>query len=196
MFRVPISVAIILLIAFGGATASAVYAMRATIGFGSINLGAWRAWPLAQTEAADPYAKAHRARTGKLLLGDAEGLAFFAERDSDGNRLITNCRYTIVGQTPPARFWTLHATDTDDVLLEVNPQFPSAYHSHHVQKDQTGEFEVRVSSRPQPGNWLAIGQDFKPFKLVLTLFDTPTTGSSRLIDLEMPEIFGAGCPDG
>lgn len=196
MFRVPISVAIILLIAFGGATASAIYALKVTVGFGSIELGAWKAWPAAHTEHADPYAKAHRARSGKLLLGDAEGLVFIAERDSEGNRLITSCRYIVVGETPPARFWTLHATDANDVLLETGEQFPSAYHSHNVLKGQSGEFEIRAANRPQPGNWLATGQENRPFKLVLTLFDTPTTGSSRVNDLQMPDIFGDECFDG
>lgn len=196
LLRVPISVAIILLIAFGGATVSTVYALKATVGFGSINLGAWKAWPAAHTEDADPYAKAHRARTGKLLLGDAEGLVFYAERDNEGNRLVTNCRYNVVGETPPARFWTVHATDANDVLLEAGAQFPSAYHSHHVLKGQSGEFEFKVSNRPQPGNWLATGQKAEPFKLVLTLFDSPTIGSSRFIDLQMPDIFNSGCPDG
>lgn len=196
MFRVPIFVAIILLIAFGGATASAIYALRATVGFGSIGLGAWKAWPAAHTEYADPYAKAHRARSGKILLGDAEGLVFTAERDNDGNRLITNCRYVVVGETPPARFWTLHATDANDVLLVADEQFPSAYHSHNVLKGQAGEFEFSVGNHPQSGNWLATGQEIKPFKLVLTLFDTPTTGNSGVNDLKMPDIFGGTCLDG
>lgn len=196
MLRVPFSVAIILLIAFGGATASAVYALKATVGFGSIGLGAWRAWPEAHTENADPYAKAHRARSGKLLLGDAEGLAFIAERDDEGNRLFTNCSYIIVGETPPARFWTLHATDANDVLLEAGEQFPSAFHSNNVLKEQNGAFEISIADRPQPGNWLATGKENKPFKLVLTLFDTPTTGGSRVNDLKMPDILGRVCPDG
>lgn len=196
MLRVPISVAIILLIAFGGATASAVYALKVTVGFGSIGLGAWRAWPAAHTENADPYAKAHRARSGRLLLGDAEGLVFIAERDDAGGRLITNCRYIVVGETPPARFWTLHATDANDTLLEAGEQFPTAFHSNNVLKAQSGAFEISVANRPQPGNWLATGQEGKPFKLVLTLFDTPTTGGSRVNELKMPDIIGGACPNG
>jgi hypothetical protein len=185
-----------LLIAFGGATASAVYALKVTIGFGSIAIGGWQAWPLAQTENADPYAKAHRARAGKLLLGGAEGLVFFADRDSDGGRLSNDCTYVVVGQTPPARFWTLHATDENNVLLDVDEEFPSSYHSQNVLKDQSGGFEINVGRRPAPGNWLATGDQNKFFKLVLTLFDTPTAGSSRLIDLQMPDILSEECQDG
>ncbi|MEX3008080.1 DUF1214 domain-containing protein [Hoeflea sp. TYP-13] len=196
MFRVPATIAAIFLIAFGGAMLTAVYALKATIGFGSIAIGPWTAWPLAQTEQADPYAKAHRARAGQLLLGDAEGLVFVASSDSAGSRLSGNCDYVVSGRTPPARFWTLHTTGTDEALLQVDQSFPAAYHSQNVLKTQKGEFSIGVSGQPKPGNWLATGETSRPFKLVLTLFDTPTAGSSRLIELQMPEILREECRDG
>ncbi len=195
MFRVPISIAVILLIAFGGAAASAVYALKATVGFGAIDIGPWKAWPRAQSENADPYAKAHRARTGKLLLGGAEGLTFLAVTDSEGGRLATECSYAVTGRTPLARLWTLHATDDNDQLLDVDGRFPSAFHSENVLKDETGAFEIQVGNKPRSGNWLATGDRRQPFRLVLTLFDTPTASSSRLIDLQMPDIVRTGCPD-
>ncbi|MCY6381513.1 DUF1214 domain-containing protein [Hoeflea prorocentri] len=196
MFRVPATIAAIFVIAFGGAMLSAAYALKATVGFGSISLGPWKAWPHAQTEKADPYAKAHRARAGRLLLGGAEGLVFIAGADSSGARLQTGCDYTIQGQTPPARFWTLHVTDNDDSLLPVDQVFPAAYHSQNVLKQQNGTFEITASTLPRSGNWLALDGQDQPFKLVLTLFDTPTAGSSRLIELQMPQIVAGECRDG
>ncbi|MCP4315210.1 MAG: DUF1214 domain-containing protein [Hyphomicrobiales bacterium] len=193
MFRVPATIAAIFLLAFGGAMLTAVYALKVTIGFGSIDIGPWAAFPLAQTEQADPYAKAHRARAGRLLLGDAEGLVFVASVDTAGSRLIGNCDYTVSGQTPPARFWTLHITDTNDTLLPVETSFPAAFHSQNVLRAQKGEFAIAVGKQPKPGNWLATGNTSSAFKLVLTLFDTPTAGSSRLIELQMPEIVRGEC---
>ncbi len=195
MFRVPFLIALILVIAFGGATASAIYALRATVGFGSIDIGPWKAWPLAQTENADPYAKAHRARAGKLLLGQAEGLAFVATNDSNGDALTTDCRYMVRGRTPQARLWTLHATDANDALMQIDRGFPQAYPSQSVLKDPAGIFEIEIANRPAAGNWLAVAKGSMPFKLVLTLFDTPTASSSRLIDLYMPDIVRLGCAD-
>ena len=52
--------------AFGVGIVSTVSALKATVGFGAISLGPWVAFPDAQTENTDPYAKAHRARAGKL----------------------------------------------------------------------------------------------------------------------------------
>ena len=196
MFRVPLTIAFIFLIAFGGATASAILAMRATVGFGSIDIGPWTAWPDAQTEAADPYAKAHRARDGELLLGGAEGLRFMAGLDDEGQALVTRCDYTLTGVTPPARFWTLHVVDEDEALLLAGDGLPSTYHSQNVLKNQDGTFVITASQKPQTGNWLATGNTAASYQLVLTLFDTPTAGSSRLVDLQMPQIKRGTCHDG
>ncbi len=195
MLRVPATIVAILVLAFGGAGLTAVYALKATVGFGSIELGQWTAFPLAHKEQADPYAKAHRARAGKLLLGDAEGLVFVAGTDGSGAQLIGNCQYVVTGQTPPARFWTLHTTGTDNQLLPVEPAFPSSFHSQNVLKDQSGDFAIVVSDRPKPGNWLAVSGTKDPFNLVMTLFDTPTAGSSRLLELQMPRIERGSCAD-
>ncbi|MEM6461271.1 MAG: DUF1214 domain-containing protein [Pseudomonadota bacterium] len=193
MLRVPATIALILALAFGGAMITSVYALRATVGFGSIDIGPWTARPLAQTTRADPYSKAHRAQAGQLLLGDAEGLVFVATRDSAGARLVGRCSYTVSGQTPPARFWTLHTTDTNDSLLSVGAAFPAAFHSDNVLKSEDGAFDIVVGQKPMPGNWLSTGQYDEAFKLVLTLFDTPTAGSSRLLELQMPRIVLGAC---
>ena len=195
MFRVPATIAAILALAFGGAVLTAVYALKATVGFGSIELGQWSAFPLAHKEQADPYAKAHRARSGKLLLGDAEGLVFIASSDGNGAKLVGNCNYVVAGQTPPARFWTLHATGKGNQLLPADPAFPSSFHSQNVLKEQSGNFSIAVSDRPKPGNWLAVGKSKGRFNLVMTLFDTPTAGSSRLLELQMPRIERGECAD-
>lgn len=196
MFRVPLTIAFIFLIAFGGATASAILALKATVGFGAIEIGPWTAWPEAQTETADPYAKAHRARTGLLLLGGAEGLRFTADLDNEGHALVTRCDYTLSGVTPPARFWTLHAIDEAGALLLAGDGLPSTYHSQNVLKNEDGTFVITASGKPKTGNWLATGNKAVPYQLVLTLFDTPTAGSSRLVDLQMPQIKRGTCHDG
>ena len=109
--------------------------------------------------------------------------------------MLTECSYSVSGRTPLSRLWTLHATDEDDQLLEVNRRFPTAYHSQNVLKDESGAFEIHIGNRPRSGNWIATGDRRQPFRLVLTLFDTPTASSSRLIDLQMSDIIKIECPD-
>ena len=192
MFRVPLLVALGLIVAFGVGILSTLYALDATIGFGSIKLGAWEAFPRAQTSDADPYARSHRAKSGKLLYGSAEGLAFSASTDDRGEPLNGVCTYRISGQTPPARLWTLFVARNDGRPLALTSNRPSATNSWKVLRNADSSFTVTVSSAPQAGNWLAVPAR-GPFKLALTLLDTPTAGSSGLIDLTMPRIERIRC---
>ncbi|OBZ96006.1 membrane protein [Pararhizobium polonicum] len=194
MFRIPLLVAIALSVAFGVGIVSTVSALKATVGFGSIALGPWVAFPEAQTENTDPYAKAHRARAGKLLYGGAEGLQFTASVDSAGGTLSSGCTYDIAGTTPPARFWTLYATNANDQPIKPGPGLPAATNAWTVLREPDSSFIIHVSPVAQPDNWLALSR-VGSFKLVLTLLDTPTAGSSGLIDLTMPKIVKTGCPD-
>ncbi len=192
MFRVPLLFALALGVAFGVGILSSVMALKATAGFGAITLGPWTAFPDAQTINADPYAKAHRARAGKLLLGGAEGLSFVASVDSDGAGLTSTCDYEINGITPPARFWTLHVDDTDDAVTAPGDGRPAGLNAWTALRRADGTFSIGISAEAKPGNWLALDTT-GPFRLVLTLLDTPTAGSSGVIDLAMPAILRKGC---
>ncbi|HVK91834.1 MAG TPA: DUF1214 domain-containing protein [Mycoplana sp.] len=194
MFRIPLLVALALAIIFGFGTLSAVWALKATIGFGSIALGPWVAYPAAQTDSADPYAKAHRARDGALLFGSAEGLMFRASHDSGGRTLSGRCAYDVVGLTPPARFWTLHATTPDGRPLRLAAALPAGLNSWTALHGADNTVTIHVAASAHPGNWLAVAPD-QTFRLVLTLLDTPTAGSSGVIDLAMPAIAQTGCGD-
>lgn len=192
MLRLPILVAIALAIAFAGGIASSIYALKRFQGFDTIAIGPWLARPDLQTDRADPYAKAHRARQGDVLLGEAEGLVFTASTDGAGRPLSGTCSYVISGSTPSARFWTLRATDPEGRPLDGNPDLPHAFQSHDVLRDSTGAFTITASARPAPGNWLAMNHE-GPISFVLTLLDTPTAGNAGLIKLAMPSIRRTGC---
>lgn len=192
MFRLPLLVALGLIIAFGGGIGSTLIALDATTGFGAIKLGAWEAFPQAQTVDADPYAKAHRADGGKLLLGSAEGLSFTAAVDDAGAALDGHCTYMISGQTPQARMWTLFATGPDRRPPQADSERPQALNSRTVLRKSDGSFEIAISATAAPGNWLAVAPG-APFRLTLTLLDTPTAGSSGLLDLTMPKLAKIGC---
>lgn len=193
MFRLPLLVALSLAIAFSLGIWSVLLALEATTGFGAIRLGAWEAFPEAQTAEADPYAKAHRANSGQLLLGSAEGLRFSARVDDEGQPLDGNCTYSLSGQTPPTRLWTLFA-EIDGLPPRVDDPLPRALNAQTVLRRADGSFVISVSATAEPVNWLAV-RGAKPFRLVLTLLDTPTAGSSGLIDLSMPRLERIGCGD-
>lgn len=181
-----------LIIAFGGGILISLYTLDATSGFGAIKLGAWEAFPELQTEDADPYAKSHRARAGRLLYGSAEGLMFTAKVDDQGNRLDAACRYRLRGQTPPARIWTLFTADNGGNPASLQTGLPGAMNSWTVLRRADSGFSIDISAQARPGNWLAVPAA-GTFQLVLTLFDTPTAGSSGVIDLAMPKLEKTGC---
>ncbi|MFA7415388.1 MAG: DUF1214 domain-containing protein [Rhizobium sp.] len=192
MFRVPLLIAVALAIAFGVGLASTISALNASVGFGAIRLGVWSSFPQAQTAAADPYAKSHRAKAGRLLYGSAEGLAFTASEDEEGRRLTGLCRYRLYGKTPAARLWTLYAADASGMPLPTPAELPSTFNSQSVLRARDGSFEISISTTAQPNNWLALPKA-SGFTLVLTLLDTPAAGSSGLIGLEMPKVEQIGC---
>lgn len=192
MFRVPLLVAVVLGIAFVGGIFSTLWALDATVGFGAIRLGAWEAFPDAQTADADPYAKAHRAEGGKLLYGSAEGLSFQADRDDEGAALSAACNYRLSGQTPIARVWSLTVAGRDGRALADPEGRPMALNSWTVLRRKDTGFEIELSGEARPGNWLFLPGE-GPFRLVLTLLDTPTAGSSGLLDLAMPSLTRLGC---
>ncbi|SSC66017.1 DUF1214 domain-containing protein [Ciceribacter selenitireducens] len=192
MFRVPLLIAVALVIAFGGGILTTLSALNASAGFGAIRLGVWSAFPDVQTADADPYAKSHRAKAGRLLYGSAEGLSFTASSDEDGNLLTGTCSYRIVGRTPAARLWTLYAADPDGKPLVPRADLPFAHNSQGILRHRDGSFEISVSATARPMNWLAL-PNTGAFSLVLTLLDTPAAGSSGLIGLEMPKVESLGC---
>lgn len=194
VFRLPFLVLISLAIAFGAGTWSTWVAMQATSGFGALALGPWRAFPDLQSAAADPYAKAHRANDGRLLLGRAEGLVFTAGADSSGKPLSGACSYEIAGDTPAARFWTLRITDADGLPLKARAGLPSSLDAWQVVRRDNGTFSVKVGAAAQSGNWLAM-QSPGPVHFVLTLIDTPTAGATGLTVTDMPSIELLGCAD-
>src|SRR5689334_20338042 len=60
--------------------------------------GPWKTWINAGGLAADPYTRAHIARSGDLPITSASGLTFFASTDSDGGRLRSYCDYEIIAR--------------------------------------------------------------------------------------------------
>ena len=183
---------IALVIAVGGGTMSAWYAVNRFDGFGALTIGRWTAHPEAGTPLSDPYAKARAAREGAFPLGSTEGLAFYAYSDGQGKTLDRRCSYKVEGNSPNSRFWTLYAADRTLVALDPGQNRLPAIHSRQIFRKQDGQFIVNVSAKAQPGNWLAITGRGRMVH-VMTLYDTPVGGNSGLVDMKFPSVTRTGC---
>lgn len=169
-------------------------ALKATSGFGALTLGPWSAYPEIQTADADPYARAHRAGDGKLLLGRAEGLVFTAETDSADRPLLGRCVYQVEGSVPTARFWTFRVTGAEGRPAPPQAQAPASLQSWRLLHRPDGSFEATVGGPPATGNWVSVARS-GPVRFVITLIDTPTAASVGLTGADMPEIVRGSCAD-
>ncbi|ADZ71364.1 DUF1214 domain-containing protein [Polymorphum gilvum] len=170
---------------------SAYHAIDRESLFHSVRIGVWGTHPHAGTPQADPYSAAMYARTGRVPLASGEGIAFTAKTDSSGATLTAACDYLIEGATPPARLWTLTATDSHGRLVETLAGRSNLIGAHLLRRPD-GSFEIVASVRPQPGNWLPTGNG-DGLAFVLRLYDAPITTGSSLAGLTMPKISRKNC---
>jgi hypothetical protein len=160
--------------------------------FGAIEAGPWTGWPRSGTSDVDPYTRAMMAYSGEMPLSASEGLSFVAHADSNGADLNSDCDYTVKGEMPRARFWTL--------TLLSPAGFPVAtkggrqgFTSSEVLRGGGGEFEIALSRHARPGNWLPIG-DTSKFILVLHLYDSELSSATVALDAaNMPQIVRGRC---
>jgi hypothetical protein len=192
MLKNALQTLLVFAIAIGLGGASVWYALDAQSGVGAIRIGPWTAFPDIGTPEADPYTQARVAREGVLPLGRAEGLAFVADRDSSGAALRRECRYSIDGSFPTARFFTLYAADAALDLIETGKPRRAVLQSQQLLRRPDDTALISAGRKPQPGNWLAV-TGTGPLAFVLSFYDTPIASSTGLSDVKLPDIRKAGC---
>ncbi|MGB7175897.1 MAG: DUF1214 domain-containing protein [Xanthobacteraceae bacterium] len=162
------------------------------VAFGSLNIGAWTAWPKSGSVDIDPYARANIARTGELPTGMGDGVAFYARSDDARNSFDGRCSFTVSGMTPVARYWTITLYNPEGKLV-ANTIDRHSFTSDEIVRDSDGGFTITAAPLARPGNWLPTGGADK-FVLVLRLYDTPigvSTGTTK--EGPMPAIVRKGC---
>jgi len=193
MLKPFLLVLLTLVIAIGGGIGSVFYALDGNANFGAIEIGPWVASPEIGTAEADPYARARYAREGELALGQAEGVEFRATADSSGERLNLRCCYRLEGATPPARYWTLYATDENKQPLEgIGSRRPATSSLGILRQTDNSSFTITVGSEPAAGNWMPV-TGAGSMQLVLTLYDTPLANRSDVSDSVLPSIRRVAC---
>ena len=160
-------------------------------GFGAYHVGPWTAWPRVGGPDSDPYSRAALARRGEAPLGRDEGLMFVANLDSHGNPLDGQCEYRVTNSSTAARFWTLSLANATGAPL-VNSVGRYFYTSSDVLRREGGAFDIVVSRRARPGNWLSPAEA-GTFVLVLRLYEESIDTSARLDASHLPSIMRLGC---
>ncbi len=172
---------------------SAWWALDHGIGFESIELGAWTAWPTAGSEDADPYLKARLARSGEFVLSAAEGVALTATTDDAGAALLSSCTYRVAGKMPGAQWWTLTVYRDSDLGLMSTPAERTSLRSDLVLREPDDSIVITVSPEARGGNWLPVDPQAGAERLVLRLYDTPLATGGKLADADMPKVELVSC---
>jgi hypothetical protein len=167
------------------------YALTQNLSFGALELGAWKGFPRNGTVAIDPYARASIARNGELPVGSGDGVAFTTAADDDGRALDGRCDVVVRGTTPPARYFTL-TLYTPSGELVANSLGRHGFTSEELVRDASGEFDITVSPRARPGNWLPTG-GIENYLLMLRFYDTSLGIATRAgREAPMPTIRSIG----
>jgi hypothetical protein len=118
--------------------------------------GPWQLWTNAARSDADPYTRAHFARSGALLLSTEVAETYVARTDSDGMRLHSSCDYSVEGRDLPREWWSLAVFDDGGRLIS-NPAGRHAFTSDTVAPNPNGTFSVTLGRDARSGNWLPTG---------------------------------------
>jgi hypothetical protein len=158
------------IVAAGIGLGSTWFALTRNVAFGALSLGAWKAYPRSGTVGIDPYARAGIARNGELPIGIGDGISFTAAQDDAGRPLDGRCDVSLRGTTPPARYFTL-TLYTPSGELVANSLDRHGLTSQELIRNPNGDFDITISPRARPGNWLPTG-GIERYVLLLRFYDT------------------------
>lgn len=178
-----------------GGLGSSYYMVSAGSTLTTRTIGPWTTWKHEGRSDADPYTRAHFARSGTLNLTTDIATTYLASRDSDGLRLHSSCEYRISGKTLDARWWSITAFDDRGRLIR-NPSDRYTFTSDTVAISADGTFTVTLARDARPGNWLPTAGAGR-LTLAMTLLESEaaiagdTEAEAELF--ELPTIQRAGC---
>ncbi len=142
-------------------------------------VGPWASWLGEGNPKADPYTRAHLARSGRLPLTSTAARYFVANTDSDGRTLTADCEYAIVGSPLNARWWSLAVYDERGSLI-ANPSNRYSFNGEEAIRHANGSFRVNLARNARPENWLPSGAVDQNLMLMLRIYGPRETDSEGI----------------
>lgn len=158
-------------------------------------VGPWDGWVSEGNPSADPYTRAHVARSGRLPLTSTVARYFVARTDSAGRLLRSDCEYAIEGSPLNARWWSLAVYDEYGGLIE-NPSARYSFNSEEMLRHSDGKFRVNLSRQVRPENWLPSGRVDQSLVLLLRVYsprETDASGIGLVPGQRLPKIERIAC---
>ena len=136
---------------------SAALSIRWVSRRGGLQVGPWRTSTTIGGSDSGMYERAAAATHALFVLNRSETVYYRAHTDDGGGDLTARCEYEIRGRPLDARWWSITAYGADDFLIP-NPEKRYSFSMANLAKEPDGSFLIRASARPQPGNWLPLGE--------------------------------------
>jgi hypothetical protein len=181
-----------------------VAAIGAGLGLGSVwlalnhprldfsrHIGPWIVHDSGST--SDPYSRARAAREGLIGLGAAEGLAFSAYADSNGQALDPKCHILVEGKMPEAKLWTLTASDHTG-RNGTNPAGRIGYASDSAVFHGDGSVSVLFGPTARAGNFVPT-TGLSDLTITLRAYSA-ALAATNLEDINLPIIRVISCNEG
>ncbi len=140
---------------------------------------------------AGPYTRAKVALFGTLALDPSEVVYYIAFNDSKGQPLDCECNYRLEGEDPGARWWSV--TVYKDFHFIPNDRKRYSYSKTNIVRDKDGRWIVKLSSKPQEGNWIPLGDGEGKLILALRLYNPDPSVIENLDSIDLPSIIREGC---
>lgn len=154
-----------------GGLASSWHLVEAGFSLTTRTIGPWVMWTSAARTDADPYTRAHFARSGMLVLSTEVAHTYVARTDSEGLKLHSSCDYAVEGSGLDGSWWSLTVFDEHGRLI-ANPTDRHTFTSDTIAMRPDGSFVTTLARDARPGNWLPTGGAGR-LALVLILLDPP-----------------------
>ncbi len=158
-------------------------------------VGPWVSWNSLGNPAADPYTRAHLARSGRLPLTSTVARYFVAKTDSAGHALTAGCEYLIEGSPINARWWSLALYDDNGGLID-NRAGRHSFNSEEMLRHANGSYRVYLARTARPENWLPTGDGYQNLVLMLRIYsprETDSLGIGLVPDERLPRIERLSC---
>ena len=159
-------------------------------------IGPWKSWLSEGNPNADPYTRAHLARSGRLPLTSTAARYFAADTDSSGSHLSASCEYIVSGAALNARWWSIALYDSYGSLIP-NPSRRYSFNNEEAVRRSDGSYQIHISRQARPGNWLPSGNDpDRNLTLLLRVYglrDTDVSGIGQIPAESLPTIERMQC---
>ncbi|MEM7371143.1 MAG: DUF1214 domain-containing protein [Bacteroidota bacterium] len=181
-----ILILIVGLVAGAGAAIVAIHAQMSSMA-DTFRNGQWQYFPSMDLEV-NPVLRAAIARSALFAVRESEVLYFLLDKDDQGLALSSHAVYELKGRKLQSRYWSICLYGEDHFLVD-NSEDRYSYNQENIQytKEDSSAFLIRISARPQAGNWLPSGEE-ETFSLILRLYHPDPSVYQNIATTSLPTL--------